>query len=35
VKKKRILGGRILRFAGEADYLAVPAVWRLLKGLLG
>lgn len=27
--------GRILRFAGEADFLAVPAVWQLLKGLLG
>jgi len=27
--------GRILRFAGEADFLAVPAVWQLLKRLLG
>jgi anti-anti-sigma regulatory factor len=27
--------GRILRFEGEADFLAVPAVRQLLKGLLG
>lgn len=27
--------GRILRFHGEADFLAVPAVRQLLKGLLG
>ena len=26
--------GKILRFAGEADFLAVPAVRQLLKGLL-
>ena len=26
--------GNILRFAGEADFLAVPAVRQLLKGLL-
>ena len=27
--------GKILRFAGEADFLAVPAVRQLLKKLLG
>ena len=27
--------GKILRFNGEADFLAVPAVRQLLKGLLG
>lgn len=26
--------GRILRFSGEADFIAVPAVRKLLKGLL-
>src|SRR6187399_337119 len=26
--------GKILRFAGEADFLAVPAVRQLLKGLI-
>src|SRR5215470_11757239 len=26
--------GKILRFAGEADFVAVPAVRQLLKGLL-
>ncbi len=28
-------GGKVLKFAGEADFLAVPAVRQLLKGLLG
>ena len=27
--------GKILRFAGEADFIAVPAVRQLLKKLLG
>ena len=27
--------GKILKFQGEADFLAVPAVRQLLKGLLG
>ena len=27
--------GKILRFAGEADFIAVPAVRQLLKRLLG
>lgn len=27
--------GKVLKFAGEADFLAVPAVRQLLKGLLG
>jgi anti-anti-sigma regulatory factor len=27
--------GKILRFDGEADFLAVPAVRQLLKGMLG
>jgi hypothetical protein len=25
--------GKVLRFAGEADFIAVPAVRQLLKGL--
>jgi anti-anti-sigma regulatory factor len=28
-------GGRIVRFEGEADFLAVPAVRQMLKRLLG
>ena len=28
-------GGKVLKFAGEADFIAVPAVRTLLKGLLG
>src|SRR5947207_12649244 len=27
--------GKIVRFTGEADFMAVPAVRQLLKGLLG
>ena len=27
-------GGKVLRFTGEADFIAVPAVRQLLKGLL-
>jgi anti-anti-sigma regulatory factor len=27
--------GKVLRFSGEADFIAVPAVRQLLKGLVG
>lgn len=27
-------GGKVLKFSGEADFLAVPSVRQLLKGLL-